>query len=195
MSEVHYGNLGKTDISQQWVCCEKIEDKVIEEMYVKGEKENPVRYVGKRNFQSNDRQLCNWIWEWRSHSIAHELLLKNFVSWDWSHYMVPYLTVCLKSCCATEVSWEHFLHSPMDHKSSFLWKPDLRKVFSYIWCEEISTSSPPFPLPPFHDHDFAVPGLISNMKEETCIVSSLYRGKKYKILDNISVFLAFFKTN
>lgn len=69
---------------------------------------------------------------------------------------------------------------------------NFRKVFSYIWCEEISTSSPPFPLPPFHARAFSVPGLINNMKEVTCIVCSLCRGKKYKILDNISVFLRLF---
>lgn len=38
MSEVHYGNLGKTDISQQGVRCGKNDDKVIWEMYVKGRK-------------------------------------------------------------------------------------------------------------------------------------------------------------
>lgn len=43
MSEVYHGNLGKTDTSQEWVCCGKNEDKVIEEMYVKGERENSVR--------------------------------------------------------------------------------------------------------------------------------------------------------
>lgn len=107
--------------------------------------------------------------------------------------MVPYLTVCIKSHCVTKVSWEHFLHSPWTTRVVFYGGQDFRKVFSYIWCEEISTSSPPFPLPPFHDHAFSVPGLISNMEEETCIVCSLCRGKKYKILNNISVFLRLFE--
>jgi len=54
-------------------------------MCVKGKKENPVRYIGKRSLKSNEGHLYVWIWELRRHSAAHKLaLLKNFVSRNWS---------------------------------------------------------------------------------------------------------------
>lgn len=59
----------------------KMKIRVIGEMCVKGKKENPVGYIGKRSFKSNEGQLCNWTWECRRRLTAHKLtLLKSFVS-------------------------------------------------------------------------------------------------------------------